>query len=536
MAIRVRSLGRTAALCLTALVLWSQEAPATAEVLERLPAITSVFPQSGRPGRTVELTIRGEFLDGVNRVEFETPDATGTVVASTYTTAKIKVAVPPNAEPGPRYFRLLSPRGATNLLVFRLSKMPQFIEQAGGTGELEHATPVTIPALVTGALHADMGGMYAAGEEADLYRFHAKKGQRIQFNLFGVRSLGTRAGLPQLGADLSLTLMRADGHQLIWDEGRFVWDPYIDYTFEEEGDYIAAVTVTRGPHHCRAGVSALRAGRLFALDRSRAAYLECVSRRSPQRGREVELEMRADFMPAKPKLILNSHGLDATIQKTPEPGIFKLKVRSAPDASLGMHHISVQDESGTSAPVRFMIGEFPELMEAEPNDTREQAQPLAWPITVNGRMDRRADHDWYKIEVKPDQKLTFSMDAESVGGSRMDPTLTLTDAKGKQLKYADDGTKVGAASAADRDPNFTYSFKEGGVYYLDVASSGRQFGPEQNYRLTVREPQPDFLFALPAPTAGEVPETVSACPRAERSKFPCWWAPWMNLMVRSKSK
>ncbi len=529
MAIRVRSLGWTAGFCLAAVALWSQEDPSAkpkdepkeeaAGVIERIPAITSVLPQSGRPGRTVELNVRGEFLDGVNRVEFESPDVSGVVIASTYTSAKIKVTIPPNAEPGQRYFRLLSPRGATNLLVFRLSKLPQFLEQPGGNGELEHAMPVTVPALVSGALHADMGGMYAAGDEADLYRFHAKKGQRIQFNLFGVRSLGTRAGLPQLGADLSLTLMRADGHQLMWDEGRFVWDPYIDYTFEEEGDYIAAVTVTRGPTTVVLVFPRYEPA-AYTLAMGAAPHIWTVYPAGAQRGREVELEMRADFMPAKPKLILNSHGLDATIQKTPEPGVFKLKVRSAADASIGMHHISVQDESGTTAPVRFMVGEFPELMEAEPNDSREQAQTLAWPVTVNGRMDRRADHDWYRIEVKPDQKLVFTMDAESVGGSKMDPTLTLTDAKGKQLKYVDDGIKVGGSPAANRDPVFTYAFKEGGVYYLDVASSGRQFGPEQIYRLTVHEPQPDFGFSLPGAYRGHGPLDRFRVPKGGKVEIP----------------
>src|SRR5579864_6391934 len=161
--------------CLT---LWAQD------VLERRPMISSVFPLSGRPGKTVELAVRGEFLDGANRVEFENRDVTGSVLSSTYTTAKIRVSIAGSAEPGPRYFRLFSPRGGTNLLLYRLTKAPEAVE-IPGNGELEHATPVTVPSLISGALHADMGGMAPWGEEADLYRFHARRGQRVQFNLFG---------------------------------------------------------------------------------------------------------------------------------------------------------------------------------------------------------------------------------------------------------------------------------------------------------------------------------------------------------------
>ena len=478
-----RSLFCALGVCLT---LWSQD------VLERRPMISSVFPLSGRPGKTLELAVRGEFLDGANRVEFESPDVTGSVLNSTYTTARIKVSVAANAEPGPRYFRLFSPRGGANLLLYRVTRWPEVVE-IPGNGELEHATPVTIPSLISGALHADMGGMAPWGEEADLYRFHARRGQRVQFNLFGVRSLGGRPGLPQFNADLSLTLLRADGHQLVWDEGRFVWDPYLDYTFAEEGDYIASVTVTRAPTTV-----------VFVFPRFEAAYYLLSIGAAPQiwnvypagarRGREVELEVRADFMPAKAKLILNSRGLEASIRKTPEPGVYKMKVRSSPDASLGLHHISVRDESGTSAPVRFAIGELPEQMEVEPNDSREQARALAWPVTVNGRMDHRNDHDWYRIEVKPGQKLAFEIEAESIGGSRMDANVTLADSKGKDLKFVDDGPRNGLALL--RDPKFTYSFTEGGVYYLNVASALRQFGPDQIYRMTIREAEPDFNLSL----------------------------------------
>src|SRR5262249_42521889 len=149
------------------------------EVLARQPVITAVFPLSGRPGRTVDLTIRGEFLDGGNRIEFETPDVTGQVTSATYTIAKARISIAASAEPGPRYFRVFTPRGATNLLTLRLTKMPEAVE-VPGNGELERATRITVPSLISGALHADMGGMAAWGEEADLYRFHARRGQRVQ--------------------------------------------------------------------------------------------------------------------------------------------------------------------------------------------------------------------------------------------------------------------------------------------------------------------------------------------------------------------
>ena len=358
-------------------------------VIPRQPAITSMYPQDARPGQTVEFSVRGEFLDGVNRVEFESPDVAGKVIDAGFTTARVRVTIDPNAESGQRYFRLFSRRGATNLLVFRLTRWPEF-KEIPADGSLEKATPVSVPSLTSGILHADMSGMAAWGEEADLYRFHAHKGQRLRFTVFGVRNIGTRTGMPQTNADLSLTLLRADGRQVSWDEGRFVWDSYLDQTFPEEGDYIAAITVTRAPTTV-VMVYPKYEPAFYQLAIGNAPQLWNVFPIGAQRGHEVELELRADFMPPNPKLILQSHGLEGTIQKTPDAGVYRLKLRSAPDASLGQHHITVRDDSGTTAPLRFVLGDLPENLESEPNDSREQAQLLNWPVTVNGRMDHKAD-------------------------------------------------------------------------------------------------------------------------------------------------
>ena len=111
-------------------------------------------------------------------------------------------------------------------------------------------------------------------------------------------------------------------------------------------------------------------------------------------------------------------------------------------------------------------------------------------------MDHKADQDWYRVDVQPGQKLSFSIEAENTGGSLMDATLTLTDDKGKTLKFADDGPRVGLTLL--RDPKFTWTFKEGGAYYLKVESTYRQFGPDQIYRLTVSAPRPDFELSMPA--------------------------------------
>ena len=110
-------------------------------------------------------------------------------------------------------------------------------------------------------------------------------------------------------------------------------------------------------------------------------------------------------------------------------------------------------------------------------------------------MDKRGDQDWYRVDVKDGQKLAFDIEAENAGGSVMDASLTLTDATGKTLKYVDDGPR--ADLAAQRDPKLTWTFEKGGTYYVKIENLFKQFGPEQIYRFTVRELEPDFRVALP---------------------------------------
>src|SRR5205814_414221 len=86
------------------------------------PQIVSVFPMGAEPGTLTDVEVRGEFLDGALRVVFSDTAFSARVQRSSFTRVELQIQVPARADPGPRYFRLITPRGASNLLLFRVSR------------------------------------------------------------------------------------------------------------------------------------------------------------------------------------------------------------------------------------------------------------------------------------------------------------------------------------------------------------------------------------------------------------------------------
>jgi hypothetical protein len=145
----------------------------------RTPQLLTVLPMGAQPGSTSAVEITGDALDRAERVVFTTPDVTGAVKQASFSKASLEVHVTAGAKPGPRYFRLVSPRGASNLLLFRVSEWPSIVESEPNN-ELKDLPLLHWPVLVSGRL--------GTARDVDLYRFHARAGQRINLNIFAMRN------------------------------------------------------------------------------------------------------------------------------------------------------------------------------------------------------------------------------------------------------------------------------------------------------------------------------------------------------------
>src|SRR5207302_8699540 len=81
-----------------------------------------------------------------------------------------------------------------------------------------------------------------------------------------------------------------------------------------------------------------------------------------------------------------------------------LEVTVAADAPLGHDEVRVYDRTGASNPRFFWVGQYPEIMEKEPNDGRSLAQPVELPVTINGQIGQGSDIDSYTFTLKKGQE------------------------------------------------------------------------------------------------------------------------------------
>lgn len=452
--------------------------PKLPEVVQ--PRLNAVFPMAAQPGTRTSADLRGEFLDRLSALRFESADLSGKILSSNFTSAQIEIEVQPGAQPGPRFFRVVSPRGVSNLVLFRVSCWPTPVEFEPND-ELDAPMTLTTPTLLSARL--------SSVNDVDLFRFHARAGERLQFNLLGGRNW--------TAADASLAILQLDGREIVQDEGRFIWDPYMDHVFQQEGDYLAAVTVSRMP----AGGQA-RNDLAYQLSIGQSPFVWSLFPLGARRGDTAQLTLRADFLDPAAVVRIHSKGVRGMLSGPAQNGTFRLSAGVEPDADLGPHEIWIEDQSGTLAPVSFVVGDLPESLQAEPNDKLEQAQPVTIPATVNGRIDRDGEEDWYRFSVEAGRSLAFSIDAEKYGSS-LDAQLVVKDASGKTLASGDDAKWPGRP--LNRDPSLHHTFKEAGQYFLRVGSLYRTGGEDHGYRLSIRERRPDFLIALDADRVAVVP-------------------------------
>jgi hypothetical protein len=148
------------------------------------------------------------------------------------------------------------------------------------------------------------------------------------------------------------------------------------------------------------------------------------------------------------------------------------------------------------APVHLPPTDLPVTPECEPNDTAAQAQKLAIPTAVEGRIQKPGDSDYYQLHVNKNDKLVMEVQARRYD-SPLDSILTLYNDKAQVLAENDDWTDpLASVTTHQADSRISYTFAAAGDYTLRLRDIEVNGGDDYAYRLTIAPPKPDFALRI----------------------------------------
>jgi hypothetical protein len=462
-----------------------KNAPASAEK----PAPGAAKPTGTRPVWTAE---DEAMVTEIRAKMAKRPNRQGNPAIAETTTLEVTIAA--DAPPGDRELRLKTPQGLSNPILLQVGQLPEFSEPvvtatsnpAPRPNRAAEARPNRPkPADMEITLPATVNGQVLPGE-VDRYRFNAKKGQRLTV-VVSARSL-----LPYLADAVpgwfqaTVALYDGQGREVVYgDSFRFNPDPVVSYDIPSDGDYAFEIK------------DSIYRGREDFVYRIAIGELPFVTNIFPLGGQYSE---RATFELAGWNLPASKLTMET---RDKAPGTFLLSVRNGQQLS---------------NPVRFALDNQPSQLEHEPNDRAENAQALELPVTIDGRIAHSGDVDVFRFEGKAGAVVVTEIFARRLG-SPLDSALKLTDAAGHQLAFNDDYEDKGVGLMTHHaDSRIVFTLPADGTYFVQLADTQHQGGPEYGYRLRVGPPHPDFELrvtpsSINARAGTHVPITVYALRR-----------------------
>ena len=434
----------------TCLVLLLLAASAPAQV--SYPMVSHVLPVAVQRGKTTTVKVFGtQNFAGTYKALFDGTGITAEVVAPkgtpppTERVVRLKLTVAADAKLGPREFRTVSRLGLSSVGQLVVGEHPVVVEK-GDNNTREKAMPIVVPCTVAGQIEA--------AEDVDHFRFTAKAGQTIAFEVLCARIQDKIHDL-QKHADPILTLYDAGGRELAANDDFYFADPMLAYTFEKAGDYTIQVRDSKYDGDARWA---------YALLVTDQPYASHVYPSAVQAGKRVEVELIGPATSVKPRVAI-------TAPATP-----------------GMHSLALDTGAGLTNPVPVYVSALPQVNEQEPNDTPATATRVTMPCGINGRIDKARDVDHFVFAAKKRQAIHFEVKARRFGTlfrSSLDSMLEILNAKGVVVAQNDD--------ANGKDSALTFAPPADGDYTLRIRDLNSKGGPTFVYHIEADFAKPDFV-------------------------------------------
>jgi hypothetical protein len=222
-----------------------------------------------------------------------------------------------------------------------------------------------------------------------------------------------------------------------------------------------------------------------------------------QRGQSVAVTAAGDLSTWPVQVWSDRPGITFTAEK--DKGKFKVDV--AGDAAAGIYWLRMHNADGASVPRPFVVGTLPEIAESETNDTPDKPQVVEPRVVVNGKLGKTNDVDSFRVELKRNQTLVASLEANSRLGAPMDAVLQLCELS-ERLGRTEAFIVSQNHDAVGLDPQIVFTAEHDGAYLVRLFAfpampdSSVRFagGDDYIYRLTLTTgPFIDHVLPLAVP-------------------------------------
>ena len=403
------------------------------------PTLDHIYPVAVHVGSTNSVAAIGKFDPWPAKVWVDTP---GILFNAETNSGRFTVEIAADAPIGPHLIRVLNERGASGPRFLIVTREPQSAEQEPNDDFKKPQTMDRLPASLNGRL--DKSG------DVDSFAVTLEAGQTLVASL--------EAYTLASPMDAVLRVVDSRGVQVALNHDGRTFDPFLAWTTASAGTYILQVFAFAYPAVSDVKFTGGNAC-VYRLHVSRGPYLHYTLPLGVQRG-------------ARTTLRLFGWNLGSSLGREHEYDGASL----AADARLAT--LQLPDfENALALPV----GEGPELIEKEPNNSTNEMVRLAAPGAVTGSIETVRDEDRFPFAAKKDEKLVLELQSASLGFP-LDAWLKVEDAKGKELAKDDDSSNA--------DPVLEWTAPDDGVFVAAVGSVLHRGGPDYLYRLSARPAVP----------------------------------------------
>ena len=447
------------------------------------PRLVKVSPPGGQRGTSVEAYFQGKYLEKPDEVLLYEPGITGESVEAlegevqisgrkekveTGTRVRVRLRLADDCPLGAHGLRLRTANGLTDYQRFVVGPFPTVEEDEQNpkrNDKRDAAKVVPLNSTVLGRMNEQT--------DVDLFQIEVKQGQRISAEIEATR-LGVDRGLP----DLHVAVLDANGKTVVAadDSALFVQDPVVSILADHDGVYF--VEVRHSTYNAANEIYRLHVG---TFPRPTAVYPA-----GGQAGEELSVRLLGD-----PK------------------GEWTQTVKLPADRNGDFNFAAVDsDNLPTPTPNKLRVSPFPNVLEAEPNDTPEEiaaASASILPIAFNGIIEKPGDVDCFRFQAKKGDRFKVHALA-NVLGSPLDPTIWIkslaakpgapiraTESRPNQLGYP----PIGGLNRDTLDPVIEFTVPADGEYVLGVEDDRGNGGKDFVYRVEITAETDAVLTYIP---------------------------------------